>query len=161
MAQNSSSSAMAWRRGACWKTFRNRPGLYDVTIFNAEPRANYDRIMLSPVLSGEKSYEDIVIHNDEWYAANNVTLHKGAKVTGIDRDNKTVTSENGITVSYDRLVIATGSLPFIIPSTAINCRAFSPIAISTMSRRCLKSPKARVAPSSSAPAFWVWKQLMG
>lgn len=108
-----------------------------------------------------KSYEDIVIHNDEWYAANNVTLHKGAKVTGIDRDNKTVTSENGITVSYDRLVIATGSLPFIIPSTAINCRAFSPIAISTMSRRCLKSPKARVAPSSSAPAFWVWKQLMG
>ncbi|KQY45532.1 nitrite reductase [Rhizobium sp. Root491] len=95
--------------------FETAPGLYDVTIFNAEPRVNYDRIMLSPVLSGEKSYEDIVIHNDEWYAANNVTLHKGAKVTGIDRDNKIVTSENGITVSYDRLVIATGSLPFIIP----------------------------------------------
>ncbi len=95
--------------------FETAPGLYDVTIFNAEPRVNYDRIMLSPVLSGEKSYEDIVIHNDEWYASNNVTLHKGAKVTGIDRDNKTVTSENGITVSYDRLVIATGSLPFIIP----------------------------------------------
>ncbi|MBP2511417.1 nitrite reductase (NADH) large subunit [Agrobacterium tumefaciens] len=95
--------------------FETAPGLYDVTIFNAEPRVNYDRIMLSPVLSGEKSYEDIVIHNDEWYAANNVTLHKGAKVTGIDRDKKTVTSENGITASYDRLVIATGSLPFIIP----------------------------------------------
>ncbi|WP_421401049.1 nitrite reductase large subunit NirB [Agrobacterium fabrum] len=95
--------------------FETAPGLYDVTIFNAEPRVNYDRIMLSPVLSGEKSYEDIVIHNDEWYAANNVTLHKGAKVTGIDRDRKAVTSENGITVSYDRLVIATGSLPFIIP----------------------------------------------
>lgn len=95
--------------------FETAPGLYDVTIFNAEPRVNYDRIMLSPVLSGEKSYEDIVIHDDEWYAANNVTLHKGAKVTGIDRDNKTVTSESGITASYDRLVIATGSLPFIIP----------------------------------------------
>ncbi|MDH6297678.1 assimilatory nitrite reductase (NAD(P)H) large subunit precursor [Agrobacterium fabrum] len=95
--------------------FETAPGLYDVTIFNAEPRVNYDRIMLSPVLSGEKSYEDIVIHNDEWYAANNVTLHKGAKVTGIDRDRKNVTSENGITASYDRLVIATGSLPFIIP----------------------------------------------
>ncbi|UXT59672.1 NAD(P)/FAD-dependent oxidoreductase [Agrobacterium fabrum] len=95
--------------------FETAPGLYDVTIFNAEPRVNYDRIMLSPVLSGEKSYEDIVIHNDEWYAANNVTLHKGAKVTGIDRANKIVTSENGITASYDRLVIATGSLPFIIP----------------------------------------------
>lgn len=95
--------------------FETAPGLYDVTIFNAEPRVNYDRIMLSPVLSGEKSYEDIVIHNDEWYAANNVTLHKGAKVTRIDRANKIVTSENGITASYDRLVIATGSLPFIIP----------------------------------------------
>ncbi len=89
--------------------FETAPGLYDVTIFNAEPRVNYDRIMLSPVLSGEKSYDDIVIHNDDWYAANQVTLHKGAKVTEIDRDRKTVTSANGITVAYDKLVIATGS----------------------------------------------------
>lgn len=95
--------------------FETAPGLYDVTIFNAEPRVNYDRIMLSPVLSGEKDYEDIIVHSDEWYAANDVTLHKGAKVSGIDRDRKTVTSENGITVSYDKLVIATGSSPFIIP----------------------------------------------
>jgi nitrite reductase (NADH) large subunit len=95
--------------------FEKAPGLYDVTIFNAEPRVNYDRIMLSPVLSGEKSYDDIVIHTDDWYAAHGVTLHKGAKVTGIDRAAKTVTSANGITASYDKLVIATGSLPFIIP----------------------------------------------
>ncbi|EKF60736.1 nitrite reductase large subunit [Agrobacterium albertimagni AOL15] len=95
--------------------FERAPGLYDVTIFNAEPRVNYDRIMLSPVLSGEKAYEDIVIHDDAWYAAHGVTLHKGAKVTEIDRQAKTVTSANGITVSYDKLVIATGSLPFIIP----------------------------------------------
>lgn len=95
--------------------FETAPGLYDVTIFNAEPRVNYDRIMLSPVLSGEKDYEDIIIHSDEWYAENDVTLHKGAKVAGIDRDRKTVTSENGITVPYDKLVIATGSSPFIIP----------------------------------------------
>jgi nitrite reductase (NADH) large subunit len=95
--------------------FETAPGLYDVTIFNAEPRVNYDRIMLSPVLSGEKDYEDIIIHSDEWYAENDVTLHKGAKVSGIDRDRKSVTSENGITVSYDKLVIATGSSPFIIP----------------------------------------------
>ncbi|ATN36568.1 nitrite reductase large subunit (plasmid) [Rhizobium sp. ACO-34A] len=95
--------------------FERAPALYDVTIFNAEPRVNYDRIMLSPVLSGEKTYENIVIHSDEWYATHGVTLHKGAKVTGIDRQNKTVTSANGITASYDKLVIATGSLPFIIP----------------------------------------------
>ncbi|MDQ0457874.1 nitrite reductase large subunit NirB [Rhizobium paknamense] len=95
--------------------FEKAPGLYEVTIFNAEPRVNYDRIMLSPVLSGEKSYEDIIIHTDEWYETHGVTLHKGAKVTEIDRHAKTVTSANGMTVPYDRLVIATGSLPFIIP----------------------------------------------
>ncbi len=95
--------------------FEQAPGLYDVVIFNAEPRVNYDRIMLSPVLSGEKLYEDIVIHGDDWYARHGVTLHKGAKVTGIDRAAKTVTSANGVTESYDKLVIATGSLPFIIP----------------------------------------------
>ena len=95
--------------------FEMAPGRFEVTIFNAEPRVNYDRIMLSPVLSGEKAYEDIIIHSDDWYAENGVTLHKGAKVSQIDRTAQTVTSENSITVSYDKLVIATGSLPFIIP----------------------------------------------
>jgi len=95
--------------------FSRAPGLYDVTIFNAEPRVNYDRIMLSPVLSGEKTYESIVIHDDEWYAFHGVTLHKGARITAIDRAEKTVSAENGVTVSYDKLVIATGSHPIIIP----------------------------------------------
>ncbi|MFN3400679.1 MAG: NAD(P)/FAD-dependent oxidoreductase, partial [Ferrovibrio sp.] len=91
------------------------PGRYDITIFNAEPRVNYDRIMLSPVLSGEKSYEQIVIHGDGWYIKNGITLHKGTKVTGIDRAAKTITTDNGLTEAYDKLVIATGSVPFIIP----------------------------------------------
>ncbi|PLX39454.1 MAG: nitrite reductase large subunit [Hyphomicrobiales bacterium] len=91
------------------------PGRYEVTIFNAEPRVNYNRIMLSPVLAGEKTYEDIITHDDAWYADSGITLHRSAKVTNIDRDAKTVTSENGITASYDKLVIATGSSPFIIP----------------------------------------------
>ena len=91
------------------------PDRYDITIFNAEPRVNYDRIMLSPVLSGEKAFEEIVIHGDGWYVERDITLYKGHKVTAIDRAAKTVTSEHGETVSYDRLVIATGSVPFIIP----------------------------------------------
>ncbi|GLQ36330.1 nitrite reductase large subunit [Amylibacter marinus] len=95
--------------------FEENHAAFDVTIFNAEPRVNYDRIMLSPVLSGEKSFEDIIIHDDAWYAQHNITLHKGAKVAKIDRTAKTVTSENGITAPYDKLVIATGSDPFIIP----------------------------------------------
>ncbi|WP_425072770.1 nitrite reductase large subunit NirB [Sagittula sp. S175] len=88
---------------------------FDVTIFNAEPRVNYDRIMLSPVLSGEKSFDDIVIHDDAWYADHGITLHKGEKVVHVDREAKTVRSEGGIEASYDKLVFATGSNPFIIP----------------------------------------------
>ncbi|WP_298720647.1 nitrite reductase large subunit NirB [uncultured Ferrovibrio sp.] len=91
------------------------PGRYDITIFNAEPRVNYDRIMLSPVLSGEKTYEQIVIHGDGWYIRNGITLHKGTRVTGIDRVGKTITTDNGLVEKYDKLVIATGSVPFIIP----------------------------------------------
>jgi nitrite reductase (NADH) large subunit len=91
------------------------PGRYEVTIFNAEPRVNYDRIMLSPVLSGEKDYEQIIIHGDGWYIKNGITLYKGHKVTEIDRAAKTVRSEHGVTAPYDKLVIATGSVPLILP----------------------------------------------
>ena len=95
--------------------FDKAPDAYDVTIFNAEPRVNYNRLMLSPVLSGEKTYEDIITHDDAWYEAHDVTLHKGARIAKIDRDAKMVTSESGVTASYDKLVVATGSNPFIIP----------------------------------------------
>ncbi|QPC91842.1 nitrite reductase large subunit NirB [Mesorhizobium sp. INR15] len=91
------------------------PGRYQVTIFNAEPRVNYDRIMLSPVLSGEKAYEEIIIHGDGWYIKHGITLYKGHKIIAIDRAAKTVTSNRGVTEAYDKLVIATGSVPFIIP----------------------------------------------
>ena len=97
------------------KLFEQAPGAYDVTIFNAEPRVNYDRIMLSPLLTGEKSFEQIVIHGDGWYVKHGVTLYKGASVTQIDRAAKTVTSARGITAAYDKLLIATGSLPIVIP----------------------------------------------
>jgi nitrite reductase (NADH) large subunit len=95
--------------------FEQAPGRYQVTIFNAEPRVNYDRIMLSPVLSGEKAFEEIIIHGDGWYIANGITLYKGHKIVAIDRTAKTVTSDHGVTEPYDKLVIATGSVPFIIP----------------------------------------------
>jgi nitrite reductase (NADH) large subunit len=91
------------------------PDAYEITIFNAEPRVNYDRIMLSPVLSGEKSFEEIVIHGDGWYVANGITLYKGHKVVSIDRAAMTVTSDKGATVCYDKLIVATGSLPIVIP----------------------------------------------
>ncbi|MDR6832552.1 MULTISPECIES: nitrite reductase large subunit NirB [unclassified Sphingopyxis] len=91
------------------------PNRYRVTIFGAEPRVNYNRIMLSPVLAGEKSFDDIVINDAGWYADNGIALVAGDPVARIDRAAKTVTTRGGVTESYDRLLIATGSDPFIIP----------------------------------------------
>ena len=87
---------------------------YDITLFNGEPRGNYNRIMLSPVLSGEKTFGEIVTHDADWYAAQSITCRFGEHVTKIDRERQVVISAKGET-PYDRLVIATGSAPFIIP----------------------------------------------
>jgi nitrite reductase (NADH) large subunit len=94
--------------------FETDPTAYSVTLFNGEARGNYNRIMLSPVLSGEKTYAEIVTHDDAWYADHNVETRFGEHVTQIDRDRKVVISATGKT-PYDKLVIATGSAPFIIP----------------------------------------------
>lgn len=94
--------------------YLNEEGGYNITLFNAEPRGTYNRIMLSPVLSGEKTYEEIVTHDDDFYKENEVACRFGEKVVSIDRTAKIVTGENG-DVPYDKLVIATGSNPFIIP----------------------------------------------
>lgn len=91
------------------------PDRYRVTIFGAEPHVNYNRIMLSPVLAGEKTFDEIVINGLDWYRDNGIQLISSDPVTAIDRAAKTVTSQSGRTVSYDKLLIATGSDPFIIP----------------------------------------------
>jgi len=91
------------------------PDLYDITVFGAEPWCNYNRIMLSPVLAGEKTIEEIMLNEDSWYEENNVTLYKGKKITKIDRLKQLVVAEDGTEAEYDRLLLATGSEPFILP----------------------------------------------
>ncbi|UEM06644.1 nitrite reductase large subunit NirB [Skermanella rosea] len=91
------------------------PDRYDITVFGAEPHVNYNRIMLSPVLAGEKTFDQIVLNDRSWYERNGITLLTGEKVETIDREARTVTSVGGRTVGYDRLLLATGSDPFIIP----------------------------------------------
>ncbi|MBP6112799.1 MAG: nitrite reductase large subunit NirB [Sphingobium sp.] len=91
------------------------PDKFRITIFGAEPRVNYNRIMLSPVLAGEKTFEDIIINDAAWYADNDITLISGDPVAAVDRAARTVTTRSGHEVSYDKLLIATGSDPFIIP----------------------------------------------
>lgn len=90
------------------------PDAYDITLFNAEPRGCYNRILLSPVLAGEKSFADIETHNEAWYAERGIQTRFGTPVLGIDRATKTVRSGAG-DVEYDKLVIATGSNPVMLP----------------------------------------------
>ncbi len=91
------------------------PGLYEITVFGNEPHPNYNRIMLSPVLAGEQTVDQIITHPREWYAENDITLHTGSKVVKIDRRQRYVETEDSMRADYDRLLIATGSTPFILP----------------------------------------------
>lgn len=91
------------------------PDLYDITVFGAEPHPNYNRILLSPVLAGEQAFEDIVLNDLNWYSENGIRLLLNRKVTRIDRHLRKVYAEDGTEAEYDRLLIATGSNPFILP----------------------------------------------
>ena len=91
------------------------PDHYDITVFGAEPHGNYNRILLSPVLAGDKKMEDIMLHTRQWYADNNITLYAGDPVVHIDRRRRLVRAKSGREVWYDRLLLATGSTPFIVP----------------------------------------------
>jgi len=91
------------------------PEMYGITVFGAEPHPNYNRIMLSPVLAGEKEIDDIVLNNRDWYADNGITLKTGDPVVRVDRVSRKVITASGEEAPYDRLLIATGSNPVIIP----------------------------------------------
>ena len=95
------------------------PDLYDITVFGAEPHPNYNRILLSPVLAGEQTLEEIVLNDWAWYTDHGIRLHAGWKVTEVDRLSRLVHAQNGdgetMSAEYDRLLLCTGSNPFILP----------------------------------------------
>jgi NAD(P)H-dependent nitrite reductase small subunit len=91
------------------------PAAYEVTVFGAEPHPNYNRILLSPVLAGEKTVKDIVLNSFEWYQEKGVKLYVDDPIVAIDRRRKTVTAKSGTVVAYDRLLLATGSNPIVLP----------------------------------------------
>ncbi|TCJ11557.1 NAD(P)/FAD-dependent oxidoreductase [Parasulfuritortus cantonensis] len=94
---------------------KSAPDMYDITVFGDEPHPNYNRIMLSPVLAGEQTVEQIVLNGRDWYAGHGIALHTGKRVVKIDRGNRFVEADDGTRASYDRLLLATGSKPFILP----------------------------------------------
>ncbi|WP_313329387.1 FAD-dependent oxidoreductase, partial [Stutzerimonas balearica] len=91
------------------------PQLYDITVFGAEPHPNYNRILLSPVLAGEQGFNDIVLNDLDWYRHHGIDLRLGRRVIRIDRARRRVIADDGSEAAYDRLLIATGSSPFILP----------------------------------------------
>lgn len=100
---------------AVQEVLKRDPGRYEIAIVGAEPRVNYDRIMLSPVLAGEKTFADIVLNDEAWYRDNGIALHAGRRVEAIDRQARMVRGEGGLALPYDRLVLATGSDPVRLP----------------------------------------------
>ena len=91
------------------------PSSYDIEVFGAEPHGNYNRILLSPLLAGEKRVEEIMLHPPAWYGEHGVALHSGDPVVGIDRVRRRVRSQSGAEAAYDRLLLATGSKPIMLP----------------------------------------------
>jgi nitrite reductase (NADH) large subunit len=91
------------------------PDLYDITVFGSEPHPNYNRILLSPVLAGEQTFDDILLNTREWYAQHGIRLYAGRTIVEIDRRARQVVADDGTRESYDRLLLATGSNPLILP----------------------------------------------
>jgi nitrite reductase (NADH) large subunit len=99
---------------------KHAPDKYEITVFGAEPHPNYNRILLSPVLAGEQTLKDIVLNDWDWYRDNGINLVTNKKIVGIHRTKRELSAESGETYFYDRLLIATGSNPFILPIPGAN-----------------------------------------
>ena len=110
---------------------------FRITIFGDETHVNYNRIMLSSVLAGEKSAEDIVINDIDWYQANNITPRLGVRITAIDAQAKTLTGSDDSVTPFDKLIIATGSSAFVPPMEGVERVSILPSA------SAMYSPRAR------------------
>src|SRR5690242_17236842 len=100
---------------ACVEQILRHAPKFQITIFGDETHVNYNRILLSSVLAGERGADDIVLNSLDWYRQNNIDLRVGVRITGIDMTAKTVTGNDGSVTPFDKLMLATGSTPFIPP----------------------------------------------
>ena len=91
------------------------PDQFDIRVFNKESIGGYNRIMLSPVLAGEKTIPDIITHDFNWFKERSIRLHSSTSIVSINQETQEVVTDLGATYQYDKLVIATGSSPFILP----------------------------------------------
>jgi nitrite reductase (NADH) large subunit len=100
---------------ACVEQILKHGRKFDVTIFGDETYVNYNRILLSSVLAGEKTFDDIVLNDVDWYRKHAIDARLGLRVSAIDRQNKVVVAADGSLTSYNKLILATGSSAFVPP----------------------------------------------
>src|SRR5215471_20653291 len=93
---------------ACVEQILKQPHDFEITIFGDEKHVNYNRILLSVVLAGEKSADEIVLNSIEWYQSRQICARLGVKIAGIDRARKVVLDQDGGSTGYDKLILATG-----------------------------------------------------
>jgi nitrite reductase (NADH) large subunit len=137
------------------------PDLYDITVFGAEPHPNYNRILLSPVLAGEQTMDEIILNDWAWYADHHITLHWARRWCQVDRTRRIVHATNAagtISAEYDRLIMATGSNPFMLPMPGKDLQgvlAYRDIA--DTQAMIDAAATATSMPWSLAAACWAWK----
>jgi nitrite reductase (NADH) large subunit len=136
------------------------PDLYDITVFGAEPHPNYNRILLSPVLAGEQTLDEIMLNDWSWYAEHGITLHAGWTVTDVDRVRRLVHAVNAagtLSAPYDRLLLATGSNPFILPVPGKDLAGVLAYRDIADTQAMIDAARSTSTPWSSAAACWAWK----
>src|SRR4029077_12882837 len=100
--------------GCVEQILRHAPA-FDITILGEETHVNYNRILLSSVLAGEKPADEITLNPLEWYRRNDIRLRLGVKITDVDAERKTVTADDGSVIEYDTLLLASASSAFKPP----------------------------------------------
>ncbi len=105
---------------ACLEQILKHAPRFEITVFGDETHLNYNRILLSSVLAGEKAADDITLNPLDWYRRHNIRLHVGSRITGVDPALKIVTTQDGTPTSFDTLLIATGSSAFMPPIDGID-----------------------------------------
>jgi len=105
---------------ACLEQIFKLPHSFDVTIFSEEPHVNYNRILLSSVMAGEKKLDEIYLNPLSWYEEHQIDLKLGVKAEKIEMDQKVIYGSDGSLTSFDKLLFATGSNPFIPPIKGVD-----------------------------------------
>lgn len=105
---------------ACLEQILKHAPKFEITVFGDETHVNYNRILLSAVLAGEKAADEIALNSLEWYQHNHIQLRLAVRISDIDVTGKTVTGDDGSVTPFDKLLLATGSNPLIPPIEGVN-----------------------------------------